>query len=594
MKKPPKIFYRVGAKELHAHLFQIDIFVAEPKANQVLALPTWIPGSYLIREFSKNLQKLKAYQEDRAVVLSQIDKSTWQVTCDENQGLYLSYEVYALDNSVRTAWLDANRGFFNGTSLFLQVLGQEDTPQALELVQCIGMEAWSVATGLTAVSTNTKGFGAYIADNYDELVDCPVEMGDFWRGSFTSCGIPHEFVVYGASSGFDGNKLLTDTSKICETALRFWHPRPSNLINTAPHKKYVFMLNAVDSGYGGLEHRNSTALICNRKDLPQLTNVNGLTQDFKEGYTTLLGLISHEYFHTWNVKKLRPSNFKKYDYSRENYTELLWFFEGFTSYFDDLLLYRSGLIDETSYLKLLNKTISQVLQTPGRLVQSVAQSSNDAWIKYYRQDENTPNSTVSYYTKGALVGLCLDLTLRQEGKINLDDVMRSLWTKSNGGPMTERDLSQVLMDLTGRSYAKEIKRWVHSTAELPVEELLNKQGVSVLHEPAQLMQRLGLRVKEDQGIRVTNVFSSGAAELAGFAPGDEWLGVEVGQGKAKAVWRLSKLNDFVIFVGLSTRVTAWVSRDKRILSLQLKIPKHIDTIRLEQRDLRTVKRWLEG
>lgn len=160
--------------------------------------------------------------------------------------------------------------------------------------------------------------------------------------------------------------------------------------------------------------------------------------------------------------------------------------------------------------------------------------------------------------------------------------------------MTERDLSQVLMDLTGRSYAKEIKRWVHSTAELPVEELLNKQGVSVLHEPAQLMQRLGLRVKEDQGIRVTNVFSSGAAELAGFAPGDEWLGVEVGQGKAKAVWRLSKLNDFVIFVGLSTRVTAWVSRDKRILSLQLKIPKHIDTIRLEQRDLRTVKRWLEG
>src|SRR6201999_3777529 len=246
---------------------------------------------------------------------------------------------------------------------------------------------------------------------------------------------------------------------------------------------YVFMLNVVDDGYGGLEHRRSTALICARRDLPRHGSARKA-----EGYTTLLGLISHEYFHTWNVKRLRPAEFARYDYGRENYTELLWLFEGFTSYYDDLLLRRAGRIADAGYLRLLNKTINQVLQTPGRQVQSVADASFDAWVKYYRQDEQTPNSTVSYYTKGALVALCFDLTLRAEGNGTLDQAMRLLWKNSEGGPIDEADFAASLEAVGGRSFSKEIASWVHSTDELPLSDLLRAHGVATLDDPAQRAQ----------------------------------------------------------------------------------------------------------
>ena len=206
------------------------------------------------------------------------------------------------------------------------------------------------------------------------------------------------------------------------------------------------MLNVVDDNYGGLEHRASTALICGRRDLPRL----GETRT-PEGYTTLLGLICHEYFHTWNVKRLRPAELARYDYTQENYTELLWFFEGFTSYYDDLLLRRADLIDDAAYLRLLNKALNQVLQAPGRLVQSVAEASFDAWVKYYRQDENTANATISYYTKGSLVALCFDLTLRAQGQ-SLDQALRAVWQRCSGGPMSEADFAQVLNEVSGRAW----------------------------------------------------------------------------------------------------------------------------------------------
>ena len=299
-----------------------------------------------------------------------MDKHRWQIACNPTQVLVLQYEVYALDNSVRTAWLDSQRGFFNGTSLCLQVAGQETRPHTLELVASNVPKNWQVATGLAALKVNQQGFGIYRATHYDELVDCPVEMGAFWSGKFTACGVPHRFVVAGALPSFDGARLLADTKKICEAEIQFWHGSKK-----PPHTEYVFMLNAVDDGYGGLEHRNSTALIANRRDLPRVGEANA-----NEGYTTLLGLISHEYFHTWNVKRLRPAELATYDYTQENYTELLWFFEGFTSYYDDLLLRRANLIDDATYFKLLTKTFSQVDQAPGRLVQSVAQASFFAWV----------------------------------------------------------------------------------------------------------------------------------------------------------------------------------------------------------------------
>lgn len=595
------ISYQVRPADLHAHLYQVTLTIAQPQALQRVSLPVWIPGSYLVREFAKNLQRLQGRQGGRAVALTQLDKCHWQADCAAAQPLELSYEVYALDHSVRTAWLDTQRGFFNGTSLFLRVHGQEALPHELVLLAPEHRPGWAADTGLTPVKTNGKGFGRYQAANYDELVDCPVEMGEFWRGSFQAGGIVHRFVVAGAPPSFDGARLLADTQAICQAAIGLWQGKQAGPAGSLPHSSYLFMLNAVDDGYGGLEHRNSTALICTRRDLPRLggpATTRGArpkkSSAQSEGYTTLLGLISHEYFHTWNVKQLRPAEFARYDYGQENYTELLWFFEGFTSYYDDLLLRRAGLIDDATYLKLLGKTVNQVLQTPGRKVQSVAQASFDAWVKYYRQDENTPNATVSYYSKGALVALCLDLSLRQEGRTTLDAVLRSLWQRCTGGPMSQADLAQVLQDLSGRPWSRELARWVHGTTELPVKPLLAQHGVRVQEEPATLAQQLGLRVVETAGIQVKTVLRGGAAEQAGLAAGDEWLGVTVGTGKTASRWRLNKLDDLLLYAGTGQQVTAWVARDKRLLELPMKLPRGVVSWRLLPGDKALLARWLNN
>ena len=356
------VHYRIEVPDVHSHLFTVQMTVASPASTQTLRLPAWIPGSYLLREFAKHLQQLECRQGGKRIPVTQLDKATWQVSCRAGLPLEVSYEVYAFDASVRTAWLDAQRGFFNGTSLCLQVPEAAAEPHTLDIAPVAGTTGWQLATGLSAVTVDKAGFGLYRAPDYDTLVDCPVEMGPFWSGSFEVFGIPHRFVVAGAPPSFDGELLLADTRAICEAEMRFWHgsaleqyQKDSGSRNKdegqspIPFKNYVFMLAAVHDGYGGLEHKNSTALICNRKDLPRLprTTLAPTTHKQPEGYTTLLGLISHEYFHTWNVKRLRPAELATYDYTQENYTELLWFFEGFTSYYDDLLLRRAKLASTT-------------------------------------------------------------------------------------------------------------------------------------------------------------------------------------------------------------------------------------------------------
>ena len=588
------IHYRVEVPDPNTHLFRVTLTIPQPAAQQRVSLPVWIPGSYLVREFSKNLQGLQARQGARTLLdARQLDKCSWQIECSPAKPLVISYEVYARDNSVRTAWLDAERGFFNGTSLCLRVEAKDQTPHALELPAPKSVTGWSLATGLTPQKVNQQGFGSYLAANYDELVDCPVEMGPFWSGTFTACGVPHRFVVAGALPTFDGARLLADSRKICETHIRFWHGSKK-----PPFKHYLFMLNAVDDAYGGLEHRNSTALICKRKDMPQVGEFR-----VSEGYTTLRGLISHEYFHTWNVKRLRPLEFASYQYERENYTALLWFFEGFTSYYDDLLVRRAGLLDNAGYLKLLNKTINQVMQTPGRLVQSVAEASLDAWIKYYRPDENTPNATVNYYAKGALVALCFDLTLRAESKsapgdfaqsATLDLVMHKLWRRCKAGPMSEDDFSQVLQAVGQRSFAPELQSWVHGRDELPLHALLQQHGVAVLDEPAQLAQRLGLRVDESAGLRIKLVLRGGLAEQAGFAAGDEWLALEPAVKSQGSGWRMNRLDDLTIYAGSAKKVIALVARDQRLLRLELAMPPAATTWRLVTKDAALVDQWLAG
>ena len=594
MKQPPAIRYRVEALDPHAHLYGITLEVDRPERITTVSLPVWIPGSYLVREFAQHLQRLHAWADGHTTPARQLSKNTWRLSLPKGTRLLrLRYEVYAFDPSVRTAFLDACRGFFNPTSLCLRVHGREAEPHALDVTPPGHAADWELATALTPLKVRRNGFGRYLAQDYDELADSPVEMGRFWSGRFKVRGVPHRFVVSGAPAGLDGERLLRDTARICEAAMALWHGDEA-----PPFDRYLFMLHASADGYGGLEHRHCTALICQRGDLPLLPDTgaalppgNGMAAEPRlkatDGYTSLLGLISHEYFHTWNVKRLRPHEFARYDYEQENYTQLLWFFEGFTSYYDDLLLHRAGLIDDATYLQLLAKTINQVLQTPGRQVQSVAEASFDAWVKYYRIHENTPNATVSYYTKGALVALCLDLTLRQEGHTTLDAVMRALYERCAGGPMQEADLLAVLKRLGRRSYAQEIDAWAHGRDELPLQALLEAHGVVWQTEAAPLAQRLGLRVSETDGLVLKNVLRGGAAEAAGMAAGDEWLGVELpgsAQGPASG-WRVRKLDDVALHMRGQNQCTVLVARDGRLLRCPLSWPPAARTVRLSAGEL---------
>ncbi|HET9642287.1 MAG TPA: PDZ domain-containing protein [Burkholderiaceae bacterium] len=551
------ITYRVDVPDPRTHLFHVTLEVPTPSVEQRLSLPVWIPGSYLVREFGRHLSQLRARQGEHRLPLDQLDKTTWIVRCEPAAGaLVVEYLVYAFDTSVRTAYLDTQRGFFNGTSICLRVEGREGEPHRL----CIGScpEGWDIATAMPATSPRV-----HEATDYDELVDHPFELGSFWRGRFEADGVPHEFVVAGALPSFDGERLLADARRICEAQIAFWHgDGPAQGGRKPPFERYVFMLNVVEEGYGGLEHRASTALIANRRDLPK-RGAEGMS----DGYATLLGLISHEYFHTWNVKRLKPRDFERLDYGRENYTRLLWFFEGFTSYYDDLLLVRSGLIDEGRYLKLIAKTINGVLGTPGRQVQTVAEASFDAWVKYYRSDENTPNATVSYYAKGSLVALALDLKLREEGAATLDQLMQRLWTSSGGGPISEDDIARVLEELAGRSIANDLQTWVHGTGELPISSLMQHMGIDWREEAATgLAQMLGLRVSEGPltGVQVKAVLRGSAAERAGLAAGDELWAIDG--------WRVRRLDDALQWLEPGRPFEFLGVRDQRVFSLQVMPP----------------------
>ena len=525
-KKLPAIRYTINPRDLAGHLFEVTLTVDLPAAEgQEFALPAWIPGSYMIREFSRNIVQIRAESGGKPVALAKLDKHAWRAAPADGP-LTLVYDVYAWDLSVRAAHLDQTHGFFNGTSLCLRVLGQEEIAHQVDIVRPADPAArtWRVATSMPELGAKRYGFGTYLATNYDELIDHPVEMGDFALASFKAHGVPHDIVVSGRVPNLDMARLQADLKAICETQIAFFEPRTKR----APVDRYVFLTLAVGDGYGGLEHRASTALICARADLPTTSTPKGA--DIGDGYLKFLGLCSHEYFHTWNVKRIKPAAFAPYDLQTETYTPLLWLFEGFTSYYDDLMLVRSGIIGEPAYLKLLGKTIASVLRGSGRTKQSVADSSFDAWGKYYRQDENAPNAIVSYYGKGSLIALVFDLTIRAKtgGKKSLDDVMLALWQRygrdfypSVGRGVTEAEVEALFDEISGMKMKSLFDKYIRGTVDLPLAKLYAPFGVKLAD------QRRSTKPSFDAGVgrdgadcKLTHVHEGGAAHRAGLSAGD--------------------------------------------------------------------------
>ena len=448
-----------------------------PVVGQRVAMPSWIPGSYLMREFARHVVTLSAQQSGHEIKAQKLDKATWQLACTPDAPVTVSYRVYAWDRSVRGCYFESSRGFVNPAAALLQDVAAPQAPCTIDLQAPAFSEgqAWRCATSMTATQIDARGFGQYRAESYDELIDHPLECADFDEFTFEAGGVPHRFVISGKHRG-DLERLKADSQKICQGHCDFFGD------SVAPFEHYVFQLHVVDEGYGGLEHRASTALICPRNDLPALGDAS-----ISEGYRELLGLISHEYFHAWNVKRIKPAAFTPYDTTRENYTRLLWIFEGFTSYYDELMLKRVGLITETDYLKVLGRRLTSLLRAPGTKLQSTAEASFDAWIKYYRADENAANSQFSYYLRGSFVALGLDLTLRANDSAtgaasashSLDDVMRGLWRDyGKTGIGLPEDPFAVISGYVGRDVAPLLDEWVNGTNDPDWPALLAPFGVS--------------------------------------------------------------------------------------------------------------------
>jgi len=523
------LVYRVRPENPEAHLFSVELEISDPPRGEiVLSMPAWIPGSYMIRDFARNVVSICAADSAGPISLAKCDKQSWCLNAAANS-VTLSYRVYAWELTVRAAHLDTTHAYFNGPSLFLQVRGWDDAPCRVELAppEGEGYAHWRVATSFAPVDVGTCGFGTYRADDYDDLIDHPVEMGAFTSIPFNVLGVEHRMIITGRHRT-DEARLKRDLVRICETH--------ASLFGTLPVDRYLFLATAVGDGYGGLEHRFSTSLLCSRDDLPRPGD-SAVTP----GYRRFLGLCSHEYFHLWNVKRIRPKVFMDKGLDREVHTRLLWAFEGITSYYDELALVRSGCIDEKSYLELLAETVTRVMRNPGRHVQTVAESSFDAWTKFYKQDENAPNAIVSYYGKGALIALALDLTIRTEtgGAKSLDDVARALWERHGKLRIgvRERGVEDLAKDVTGLDLDGFFETALDSTEDLDLVGLLETMGIGLRLRPSTGANDLGgvagevkgEAVRLDLGIRLEPgaaepvigvVLTDSPAQQAGLAPGD--------------------------------------------------------------------------
>lgn len=569
------IRYRLSFTQYYQHLIEVNIrFQAQPQ--QKIWLPTWIPGSYLIREFARHIEGVSAcaVQDGQAIALKKISKNQWQLDNQENTDIEVKYQVYAYDLSVRGAYVDDERFYVNPAAVCMGIEGQENQPIELHLNIPQTFAHFTLATGL-GVLTNSDTAYQLGAKNYAELIDQPFELAKQATTTFDAKNISHRVAISGKHhTSLD--RLKTDLQKICSAQIE--------LFGDAPFNDYLFMVMATANSYGGLEHQNSTSLITPRDDLPKFDE----PEQPSSNYRRFLGLCSHEYFHAWLVKFIRPHNYVTPNLHQEDYTSLLWVFEGITSYYDDLMLLRSGVIDETAYLDLLKEQINRYLSNPGREVQSVAESSFDAWIKYYRPDENSNNAGTSYYNKGALIALCLDLTLRQHGA-NLDQLLQQFYARAKTGQqVTEATIAELCQKLAGQSLQAFFDDYVDGTQELPIATLLQQVGVELAYEHKSWP--LGLKVQETaQGLLVQQVLRESSGAQAGISAHDTIVALN----DLKATNQLVQQLCAQIHTNQAIRCHLFRRDELKTLELtsdSVKMP----TVTLQIKDTRLLKYWLGG
>lgn len=503
------------------HLFHVSIIldeIVQPNQPLDLSMPVWIPGSYLVREYARHVQNVHAHDATGHILeVEQIDKATWRVFPKDGDILVVQYEVYANDINVRANHMDDSHAFFNGVSLFMYPHGHLDHSVTLSIEH---PEDWEIFTGLPR---DEEIPNIFVARDYDELFDCPFEIGPHHPTTVDVRDRPHHLVFWGEPQ-VDKAQLAEDTAKIVEAH--------AELFGGLPYDDYTFITLLAPGGRGGLEHRNSTVLYWDALDFRNGGPGSELKENKPTGrYLDYLRLVCHEHFHTWNVKRIRPAVLGPFDYQNENYTRELWTVEGVTSYYEVLSLLRAEIMPGPDFLEVFAKSIQTLNAIPGRKLHSLEQASFNAWVKLYRPDENTRNSSVSYYLKGELVTFLLDVLIRARsgGQKNLDHVMQTLWAdyKETGKGYPERGYDEVIQRATGIDLSKEINLYARTTAEIPWNDLLGELGL-VLHQThdGPIQPWLGVQTQAQGGrLLLKSVNTEGPAYAAGFNAKDELVAI---------------------------------------------------------------------
>ena len=590
------IHYCVNVSSIAGHIFDVSLRIENPDTNgQILTLPAWIPGSYMIRDFAKNIVTISAKDDNGLEInVQKSDKQTWKVKA-VNTALNIKYQVYAFDLSVRGAYINDEIAFFNGTNMFLAVVGQTDQPCTLTLEKPTLPELchWRVASSMPTKNQNKHTFGDYCAEHYEELIDHPVLLGEFDILPFSVADVDFELILAGGHQA-DVKRITKDLTKICQHHVEFFADKP-------PVKCYQFITLLTDNAFGGLEHISSTALMFSRNDLPNLSNPLKMT----DGYQVFLSLCSHEFFHTWHVKRIKPQELFDAPLDQEQYTEQLWIYEGFTSYYDDFSLLRCSVISQQEYLKVVGQNLTRLIRNKGRFKQTITESSFDAWTKFYKQDESAVNNIVSYYNKGAVLAMCLDLLIKHKsnGDYSLDDVMRYLWNQHGKLHIpTPIDVVQTIvkaqLNLDLHDFFQSA---LYSTKELPFNKLLNKFGVKCHFLPRENLDDkggvittssikidFGAQIKAREiGVQIIQVTENTAAYESGLQVGDILIAINK--------WVVSKENLIaqINFLSLGQTVQLSVLRDKKLKQLTFIADEaQNDTIALEIIDQTLCNKWL--
>jgi len=530
------ISYEVSMPEPHTHYYEIKMSVQSyDKEYFDIQMPTWSPGSYLIREYSKNVEKLTAIFNKKLLKIEKLNKNTWRIYSQKAENVNISYKVYAFEMSVRTSFLDASHGYFNGTSMFMLINDLKNTPHELTIIP---YKDWKkVSTSLP--KTADKGFH-YLASDYDILVDCPVEIGNHETFDFMAAGVLHHVAIYGKGN-YDIEKLKVDMAKVTQGC--------TDVFGFNPNQEYTFIIHNLTTGSGGLEHLSSTTLQVNRWTYSE------------SQYKGFLSLVAHEYFHLWNVKRIRPIELGPFDYTKENYTSLLWVMEGFTSYYDDLVLFRTGYYTEDEFIKKVTGSINNIENQPGNKVQCASESSFDAWIKAYSPNENSYNTTISYYSKGNVIANILDLMIIDATKEekSLDNVMQYLYheyyEKQKRG-FTMKEMQGALEKISGLKLNDFFEKYINGTQTFDYSTIFGYAGLTV---QTIVNNDAGLGISTKGNI-ISRVNRNSSAYEGGLNVNDEILAING--------FRVNgNVDDFIESKNVGDEISILLSRDNLIQTI---------------------------